>query len=61
MKNMLKDNEYYNYYKEDMNKGTVPSIMGSSAVEEKVLLGKILTWLPRKIISLFSSKRRGSK
>lgn len=53
---MAKDNEYYNYYKDEMNKGTVPSIMGIGAVEEKVLLGKILTWLPRKIIALFSKK-----
>ena len=54
---MLKDNKYYDYYKDEMNKGTVPSIMGNSAVEEKVLLGRAITWLPRKIISLFTSQK----
>ena len=46
----------YEYYKEEMNKGTVPVIEGQTAMDEKILLGRILTWLPRKIISLFKKK-----
>lgn len=48
--------EDYEYYQKEMKKGTVSIIQGQGAMEENLLLGRILTWLPRKIISLFKKK-----
>lgn len=53
--------EDYEYYQKEMKKGTVPIIQGQGAMEENLLLGRILTWLPRKIISLFKKKGKESK
>ena len=41
----------YEYYWKEMDKGVVPIILGQKAHEENLLLGRILTWLPRKIFS----------
>lgn len=49
--------EDYEYYQKEMKKGPVPIIQGQGAMEENLLLGRILTWLPRKIISLFKKKK----
>lgn len=42
----------YEYYWEDANKDVVPIILGQEAHEENLLLGRMLTWLPRKIFTL---------
>lgn len=39
----------YEYYWDEMNKDVRPIILGHKAHEENLLLGRILTWLPRKI------------
>lgn len=41
----------YEYYRDEMDKGVVPFIEGQAGVDDKVYLGKVLTWLPRKIIN----------
>ena len=51
----------YEYYRDDMNNGVLPVIKSQSAMEENLLLGRILTWLPRKIIGLFVKKKRESR
>lgn len=47
----------YEYYMDEMNKGTVPVILGQEANEENILLGRIITWLPKKIISMFIKRK----
>ena len=42
----------YEYYKEEMNNGVIPVIEGTKGMEENLLLGRILTWLPRKIFGI---------
>lgn len=51
----------YEYYKDEMSRGTVPVIEGQKGMEENLLLGRILTWLPRKIIGLLSGHRQIKK
>ena len=43
----------YEYYKDEMDNGIIPFIEGQAGMEENLLLGRIITWLPRKIIGLF--------
>lgn len=47
----------YEYYKDEMNKGTVPVIKGTSAHSDFLYLGKLLAWLPKKIFRLFRKKK----
>lgn len=41
--------EDYEYYKDEMQKGTIPVITGQKGMEENLLLGRMLTWLPRML------------
>lgn len=40
-----------------MNQGPVPVIAGQKGMEENLLLGRIITWLPRKIYELIFKKK----
>lgn len=48
----------YEYYREEMNNGAPTVIKGQNGLEENLLLGKIITWLPKKIIGLFTKKKK---
>lgn len=48
----------YEYYKDEMDNGIIPFIEGQAGMEENLLLGRIITWLPRKIIGLFKGTKR---
>lgn len=50
------DMKDYEYYYDEMNKGTIANIESSSAMEEKLIIGRILLWLPRKIWKLITKK-----
>ena len=51
----------YEYYWDEANKDVVPIILGQEAYEENLLLGRILTWLPRKIFEFFKRIIKKSK
>ena len=51
----------YEYYWDEANKDVVPIILGQEAHEENLLLGRILTWLPRKIFEFFKRIIKKSK
>ena len=47
----------YEYYRNEMNNGIPAVIKGQKGMEENLMLGRIITWLPRKIIGLFFKKK----
>lgn len=58
MKHGESDIKDYEYYKDEMNRGPVPVIESQGAMEENIMLGRMITWLPRQIIKLFKKSKK---
>ena len=48
----------YEYYKDEMKRDPIQIIEGQGAMDENILLGKMLTWLPRKIFGAIFKRKK---